>query len=70
MTNNVSGFIINKNNKLNINLILAFGNSCNRKILNINTFIIKNKSFLTWSNFFINCRVLRFFVKKYILFFF
>ena len=47
MANNVSGSVINKNNKSNINFICASGGSYNRKIFNINIFVTRNESILT-----------------------
>ena len=68
MASNISGFIIDKNNRSNISFIYTSDNNYTRKIFNKNTSVIKNELILTWSSFFVGRRVLKFFIKKYILF--
>ena len=42
MANNISRFIINKNNKSNTGFIYTFDNNYIRKIFDVNTSVIKN----------------------------
>ena len=67
MASNISKSAINKNNKLNTGLIWASNNNYIRKIFGVNAFVIKNGPILTWLSFFVDRRILRFFIRKYIL---
>ena len=58
------------NDILNIEKTLIFLSRFSSYVLNPLTYLMKNESIFTWFNFLFDFFVLRFFVSKYILFFF